>query len=97
MDEGAAAANVRAMIELARGPGIAVLLLATPKPGFGAAKVKFYEEIARELAIPLEADILADVLTSNKTKSDLVHPNAAGYTPPSPRRSPGYSKKAGAV
>jgi lysophospholipase L1-like esterase len=79
MDEGRAATNVRAMIALARDQGIAVMLIATPKPGFGAAKVKFYEELGRELGIPVEADVLADVLTSNKTKSDLVHPNAEGY------------------
>ena len=96
MDEGRAAANVRAMIELARGQGIAVLLLATPKPGFGAAKVKFYEELAREFAIPVEADVLADVLTSNKTKSDLVHPNAAGYAAIAEALA-GMLKKAGAV
>ena len=79
MGEDAAAANVRAMIRLARGQGVDVMLIATPKPGFGVSKVKFYEEIARELAIPVEADVLADVLTSGKLKSDLVHPNAEGY------------------
>jgi lysophospholipase L1-like esterase len=79
LDEGQAAANVRAMIRLAREQGVAVMLLATPKPGFGAAKVKFYEEIGKELAIPVEADVLADVLSSSKYKSDLVHPNAEGY------------------
>jgi lysophospholipase L1-like esterase len=77
--EEAAAANVREMIRLAQSQGVAVMLLATPKPGFGASKVKFYEEIARELAIPVETDVLADVLSSNRTKSDLVHPNAEGY------------------
>jgi lysophospholipase L1-like esterase len=79
LDEGQAAANVRAMIRLAREQGVAVMLIGTPKPGFGASKVKFYEEIGKELAIPVEADVLADVLSSNKYKSDLVHPNAEGY------------------
>ena len=58
---------------------VRVMLIGTPKPGFGASKVKFYEEIGKELAIPVEADVLADVLSSNKYKSDLVHPNAEGY------------------
>jgi lysophospholipase L1-like esterase len=79
MGEAAAAANVREMIRLAQSRGIAVVLLATPKPGFGASKVKFYEEIATEFAIPVEADVLADVLGSRSLKSDLVHPNAEGY------------------
>ncbi len=79
LGEDAAAANVRAMARLAREKGIAVVLVATPKPGFGVSKVKFYEEIGKELAIPVEADVVADVLTTGKLKSDLVHPNAEGY------------------
>jgi acyl-CoA thioesterase I len=79
MGEESAAANVREMIRLARSRGIAVVLLATPKPGFGTSKVKFYEEIGKELAIPVENDVLADVLGSRSLKSDLVHPNARGY------------------
>jgi lysophospholipase L1-like esterase len=79
MGEDRAAANVRAMVGLARDQGIAVMLIATPKPGFGASKVKFYEEIGREFAITVENDVLADVLGSGRTKSDLVHPNAEGY------------------
>ncbi len=77
--EEAAARNVREMIRLARAEGVAVMLLAPPKPGFGTSKVKFYEEIGREFAIPVEADVLADILGNNKYKSDLVHPNAEGY------------------
>jgi acyl-CoA thioesterase I len=79
LGEDTAAANVRAMARLAQQQGIAVVLVATPKPGFGVSKVKFYEEIGKELAIPVETEVLADVLTSNKLKSDLVHPNAEGY------------------
>lgn len=79
MGEETAAANVREMIRIARSRDIAVVLLATPKPGFGTSKVPFYEEIGRELAIPVEAEILPDVLGSRSLKSDLVHPNARGY------------------
>ena len=79
LGEDTAAANVRAMARLAQQQGVAVMLVATPKPGFGVSKVRFYEEIGKELAIPVETEVLADVLTSNKLKSDLVHPNAEGY------------------
>ena len=79
MGEESAAANVREMIRLARSRGIEVVLLATPKPGFGTSKVKFYEEIGKELPVPVEKDVLADVLGSCSLKSDLVHPNARGY------------------
>ncbi len=79
LGEEAAAANVRAMVREAQGRGISVVLLATPKPGFGTSKVPFYAEIAKELAIPVENEVLADVLGSRSLKSDLVHPNAEGY------------------
>ena len=41
LGEEGAAANVRAMVRLARQQGVAVMIVATPKPGFGVSKVKF--------------------------------------------------------
>lgn len=79
LDEPAVARNVRDMVSLARQRGIHVMLVATPKPGFGVSKVAFYGNIGRELGIPVETDVMADVLGTNKLKSDLVHPNAEGY------------------
>jgi lysophospholipase L1-like esterase len=79
MDDAAARSNVRGMVKLARDRGIAVVLLATPKPGFGVAMPKFYGEIGQEFGIPVEAAILESVLTDRSLKSDLVHPNAQGY------------------
>ena len=77
--EESAAKNIRAMIHEARKRGVAVVLLAPPKPGFGTSKVKFYAEIGRELALPVETQVLETVLLDKSLKSDLVHPNAAGY------------------
>ncbi len=74
-----AAANVRAMVRLARGRGIAVVLIATPKPGLMPSAPEFYAEIAKEFGIPLEDGALKKVLTDNALKSDLIHPNASGY------------------
>jgi len=79
LDEGAAARNVRAMIDLAKARGIAVVLLATPKPGIPPSVPKFYSQIAEEERIPIEDGVLKDVLLDNSMKSDFVHPNAAGY------------------
>lgn len=77
--EAQAAENVRGMVRLAQARGIAVVLISTPKPGFGTSEVKFYEEIGAEFGIPVETGVLAEVLSSRSLKSDLVHPNAKGY------------------
>jgi lysophospholipase L1-like esterase len=79
MDDAKAAENVRAMVKMARDRGIAVVILATPKPGFGIAMPKFYSEIGQEFGIPVEVAVLESVLTDKSLKSDLVHPNAQGY------------------
>jgi acyl-CoA thioesterase I len=74
-----AAANVRAMVSLAKNKGISVIIIATPKPGFSVTPPDFYAEIAKEFSIPIESKVLREILTDNSLKSDLVHPNAAGY------------------
>jgi len=74
-----AAANVRAMIKLARDKGIGVVLIATPKPGLSLSPPVFYADIAKEFAIPFNDDALKSILRSNELKSDLIHPNARGY------------------
>jgi lysophospholipase L1-like esterase len=79
LDDAEAAANIRRMIAFARGKGIPVVLLATPKPGLPPAVPKFYGEIAAELNVPIEDAVLRSVLSDNALKADFVHPNARGY------------------
>ncbi len=79
LDEAAAAANVRAMIRMARAKGIGVVLLATPKPGLPPSIPAFYGEIAAAEGIPFEEAAVRSVLFDNRLKSDLVHPNGQGY------------------
>jgi lysophospholipase L1-like esterase len=79
LPESDAAANVRAMVRLAREKGIAVVLIGVPKPGISPSPAAFYAEIAQEFAVPYEGSILKTVLTDNELKSDWVHPNAKGY------------------
>jgi lysophospholipase L1-like esterase len=74
-----AAANVRKMVQLARGRGIEVLLIATPEPSLVPAPPAFYGEIAEELRVPLEDRVVTEVLRDASLKSDPVHPNARGY------------------
>ena len=79
LDESHAASNVRAMIRMARDRGIPVVLIATPKPGIPPSVPAFYGEIASEMKVPYDDSVLRSVLLDNGLKSDMVHPNAAGY------------------
>lgn len=79
MDEARAASNVRAMIAMARAQGVAVVLLATPKPTLPPSVPAFYREIAEEAGVGFEEAVVRKVLTDRDLRSDLVHPNAEGY------------------
>jgi lysophospholipase L1-like esterase len=79
LDERRLADNLRAMIRLARERDIAVVLLATPRPGLPPSVPAFYGEIATELRLPFEDVIVKSVLFDASLKSDMVHPNAKGY------------------
>lgn len=79
LPETQAAANVRAMVKLARDRGVAVVLVGVPKLGLTASPAPFYSDIAQEFRIPYEGGVLKSVLTDNELKSDWVHPNAKGY------------------
>ena len=74
-----AAANVRAMIRLAQSRGIEVVLIGTPEPGLTLSPAAFYAEIATEMRIPYEGEVLGKILRDGALKADQVHPNAAGY------------------
>ena len=79
LDDARAAENVREMIRLARARGIPTVLLATPKPGLPPSIPAFYGEIAAELGVPFEEAVVRAVLFDAGLKSDMVHPNGAGY------------------
>ncbi len=74
-----AAANVRAMIQLARSRGVDVVLIGTPEFGFLLSPPDFYAEIAKEFRIPYEGDVLGKIFRDSSLKADQVHPNALGY------------------
>jgi acyl-CoA thioesterase I len=74
-----AADNIRKMIQLARKKEVAVVLIAVPAPGLSLSPPPLYREIAQETSIPIEENILSDILSNVSLKSDYIHPNAAGY------------------
>jgi acyl-CoA thioesterase-1 len=79
LGEQQAAANIRAMIRLARERNIAVMLVAVPKFGVLFSPPEFYAGIAEELGVPVESGTLSRIIRDPALKSDAVHPNAAGY------------------
>ena len=78
-DQGMLAENLRAMIRLARGQGVEVVLLAVPSLGLSLKPPPLYAEVAKEFAVPLENRALPQILAKSSLKSDHIHPNAAGY------------------
>ncbi len=78
-DPAATEANIREMIRIAREQDIPVVMIAVPNVGLFLSPAEFYEDIAADMQVPVENDILADLLGDNRYKSDHVHPNAAGY------------------
>lgn len=74
-----AEANLRAMIKLAQERGISVVLIAVPQPALFSGNAPFYEIIARDNGLPLEASVLKGLMYDNEYKSDPIHPNAKGY------------------
>jgi acyl-CoA thioesterase-1 len=74
-----ASENLRAMIAMARQQGVQVMLIAVPKPGMFPSPPDYYQQIAKEFHIPVDLDSLKRILSDNRLKSDMVHPNAAGY------------------
>ena len=73
-------ANLEAMIELAHERDIAVVMLGVPKPGlFLLSSADFYGDVAEDARIPIDLDLLPDILADNDLKSDMIHPNKQGY------------------
>ena len=67
------------MLDEARARQLPVLLVATPRPGLGLSVPPFYADLAKQYALTLEAESLAEILSTRSLKSDWIHPNAAGY------------------
>ncbi len=73
------ATNLRAMVDLARARGAQVLLVGVPKPGLRLSMSEVYSQLSAEAGVPLESDILMDILSDPSLKADPIHPNATGY------------------
>lgn len=79
LDQGRLTENLRTMIRTAREKGVEVILIAVPSPDLSLKPPPLYGEVAKEFALPLEEKVLSKILGKSSLKSDLIHPNAAGY------------------
>ncbi len=74
------AANLRAMVRLARERGVAVALIGVPNLGLILGhSAGFYEDLAEELELPYDGEALPAIIKQPNLKSDAIHPNADGY------------------
>ncbi|MEW5789680.1 MAG: arylesterase [Pseudomonadota bacterium] len=79
VDPAVTEANLSAMVELARGRGVQVVLIGVPEPALLAGTADLYPRLARRLAVPYEGEAFNGVLKDPALKSDPIHPNARGY------------------
>lgn len=72
--------NLAAMTREIKGRKIPLILLGVPRPSLlGLKPDPAYAALATENDLPLENEILPDILGDRSKKSDQIHPNARGY------------------
>ncbi|WP_237264133.1 arylesterase [Thiomicrorhabdus immobilis] len=71
--------NLKQMIQLIKQSGASVLLVGVPEKRLFGSALDLYSELASELEIPLEEDIVASLMKRPSMKSDYVHFNQQGY------------------
>ncbi len=72
--------NLIKMIKMIQKTGAEVLLIGVPSFGLlGINTVALYEEVAVEMNVMYEGEILSIVEAEAKFKSDRIHPNEIGY------------------
>lgn len=72
-------ANLLVMVQRIKVSGTDVILVGVPEFGISFSAASFYEEVATELNIPVELDIVPYLERSREYKSDPIHFNQAGY------------------
>jgi len=72
--------NLKAMLAEAKQRNISVVLIGVPELGLILLhSAEIYSEIAEAEHVPVDLEVLPDILSSNALKSDMVHPNDQGY------------------
>lgn len=71
--------NLAAMIEMARGQGTQVVLIAVPEKALFSRSAPLYRELAGEQGVMLVEELVGELLRTPAYKSDPIHLNAEGY------------------
>lgn len=71
--------NLAAMIELAQGQGIQVVLIGVPGKNLFLSVPSIYEELAQRYDLVFDDELMPDLLRRPTHKSDTVHLNKKGY------------------
>ena len=72
--------NLGGMLAEAKNRHIPVVMMGVPKPGpFLMESAPMYQTLAEREEIAIDLDTLPSILGDNSLKSDMIHPNNAGY------------------
>ncbi len=71
--------NFQKMARAVKKTAADLVIVGVPEPGLSMAVPPFYEEAAHETGSLYEGLSLRRILLDPSLKSDLIHPNAAGY------------------
>ena len=71
--------NLRKMVSAVKKSGADVVLVAVPQFSIWGKVPEFYDSVAQDFNVPLQANILSDLERDPRMKSDAIHLNVAGY------------------
>ncbi len=73
--------DLKKIVQIVQQSGAQVALIAMPEPGYSTKIPSFYEQLGRELNIPVDTQILPKLMQSAQFKEDHVHLSKTGYGP----------------
>jgi acyl-CoA thioesterase-1 len=79
LDPAMTAANLREMAQMVLDHGASLVLVGVPERGLSFRSAEIYARLAEELGLPLEDEVLGEIMSDRSLKSDMVHPNEHGY------------------